>query len=55
MIRAAGLLFGLPIVALALLAAGLGGKLGFVETVLGILAIIIFAVVAAGWTIDHDV
>jgi hypothetical protein len=41
--------------AVALLAAGFSGELGPVETLLGILVIISFAVVATGWAIDHDV
>jgi hypothetical protein len=55
MIRATSLLFGLPVMAVALFAADLGGQLSFVETLLGIAAIVTFAVVAVGWTIDHDV
>ena len=49
------LLFGLPVIALAVIAAHFVGQLSFVETLLGIFAIIYFAVVATGWTEDHDV
>lgn len=55
MVRAASLLIGLPVIAVALLAANYYGELGLIETVLGILAIISFALLATGWTIDHDV
>lgn len=55
MIRAACLLFGLSAVVVALLAANFHWELSFVETLLGILAIISFAVVATAWTINHDV
>jgi hypothetical protein len=55
MIRAASLLFTLLVMLIALFAAGYGGELGLVETMLGILAIVSFAVIATGWTVDHDV
>ena len=55
MIRAASLLFSLPVMAVALLAANFSGSLNMIETLLGIFAIISFAVLATGWTIDHDV
>jgi hypothetical protein len=41
--------------AVVLLAANVSGELSLVETLFGILAIISFAVIATGWTIDHDV
>ena len=40
---------------IALFAANYSGELGFVETTLGILAIIGFAIIATGWTVDHDI
>jgi hypothetical protein len=55
LIRTAALLLSLPVVAVTLFAAKAGGELGLVETLLGMLAIISFAVIATGWTIDHDV
>lgn len=55
MIRAASLVVGLSAVVAGLFAANWSGTLGYAGTVLGILAIIGFAVVAAGWTEDHDV
>ena len=55
LIRAASLLLGLPVLAIGLFAANISGGLNLVETLLGILAIISFAVIATGWTIDHDV
>jgi len=53
MIRAASLLFSLPVVAVVFLAANINGELGL--TLLGILVILSFAIIATGWTIDHDV
>jgi hypothetical protein len=53
-IRAISLLLS-PAIAIVLLAGNLGGQLGLIEMLLGILAIIGFAIVATGWTIDHDV
>jgi hypothetical protein len=53
MIRA--VLFSLPVLAGGLLASHFSGTLGLVATLLGILAIVSFAIVATGWTIDHDV
>jgi hypothetical protein len=41
--------------AVALFAANFSGALSLVETLLGILAIVSFAVIATGWTVDHDV
>ena len=55
MIRAASLLFSLLVMPIALFAANYSGELGLVETMLGILAIIGFAIIATGWTVDHDV
>jgi len=56
MIRTASLLlFSLPAMAAGLLAANFSGELSVVGTLLGAVAIIIFAVIATGWTIDHDV
>lgn len=55
MIRAASLLLGLSLVAMGLFAANGSGELSLVEALLGILAIISFAIIATGWTIDHDV
>ncbi len=53
--RAVGLVFGVPAIIIALVVANLIGQLGVVTTTLGILAIISFAVIAIGWTEDHDV
>lgn len=39
----------------ALSALNCSGVLGLVGTMLGILAIIGFAIIATGWTVDHDV
>lgn len=55
MIRTASLLFSLPVMAAGLLAASYSGELTLVETLLGGLAIISFAVLAVGWAVDHDV
>lgn len=55
MLRVASLLFILPVVAVVFLTANVSGELGLVETLLGILAIISFAIIATGETIDHDV
>lgn len=55
MIRAASLVFSLLVTPIALFAANYSGELGVVETMLGILAIISFAIIATGWTVDHDV
>lgn len=55
MIRAASILFSLSVMAVALFAANFSGELSLIESTLGILAIISFAVLATGWTIDHDV
>lgn len=54
MLRAASLLLGLPALVVVLVAANLGGGIGLVETLLAILVIIGFAIIASGWTIDHD-
>jgi hypothetical protein len=55
MVRAAGLLLGLPTMVAGLLVAKHYGHLGLVVTLLGVFAIIGFAIVATGWTEDHDV
>lgn len=55
MIRTASLLLSFPVVAVILFAANASGELSLVETLLAILAIVSFAVIATGWTIDHDV
>ena len=55
MIRAASLLFSLLVTPVALFVANFGGELGLAETMLGIFAIIGFAIIATGWTVDHDV
>ena len=55
MIRSISLLLGLPAAVVGLVAGNLSGSLGVVATVLAILAIIGFAVLAARWTEDHDV
>jgi uncharacterized membrane protein len=55
MIRTVCLLLGLSAIVIALLVANFFGQLGLLGTTLGILAIVGFAVVATGWTEDHDV
>lgn len=55
MLRAVSLFLGLPAMVAVLLAAKLNGALSFVGTMLGIIAIISFAILAAEWTEDHDV
>lgn len=55
MLRAVSLLFSIPAMVATLLAANFSGALSFVETAVGILAIISFAVIAIGWTEDRDV
>ena len=55
MIRAASLLFSLLVTSIALFAANYSGELGLAETMLGIFVIIGFAIIATGWTVDHDV
>jgi len=55
MFRAASLLFSLLVTPVALFAANYSGALSLVETMLGIFAIIGFAIIATGWTVDHDV
>ena len=47
--------FSLPAIFIALVIAYFFGQLGLVGTTLGIVAIICFAVIATGWTEDHDV
>jgi len=41
--------------AVILFAANASGEMSLVETLLALLAIVGFAVIATGWTIDHDV
>ena len=55
MIRAASLLFSLLVTSIALFAANYSGELGLAGTMLGIFVIIGFAIIATGWTVDHDV
>lgn len=55
MIRAASLVFSLLVTPIALFATNYSGELSFAETMLGIFAIISFAIIATGWTVDHDV
>jgi hypothetical protein len=55
MIRAVSLLFVLSVITAGLLVSNFGGAVGLVETLLGILVIVAFAIIATGWTIDHDV
>ena len=55
MIRAASLLAGLSLIVAGLFAANWSGALSLVGTVFGIFAIVGFAVIATGWTEDHDV
>lgn len=55
MIRAASLLFSLLVTSIALFAANYSGVLGLAGTMLGIFVIIGFAIIATGWTVDHDV
>ena len=55
MIRSVSLLLTFPAIVIALVVANFVGQLNFVETTLGIVAIISFAVIAVGWTEDHDI
>lgn len=55
MLRSVSFLLSLPAVVVGLLAANYWGQLSLVGTVLGILAIIAFAILATSWTEDHDV
>jgi len=55
MVRSVSLLLSLPIMVAGLLVAGYYGQLSLVATLLGILAIVVFAILATGWTEDHDV
>jgi hypothetical protein len=55
MIRAASILFSLPVMAVALFVAHFSGDVSPIEAMLAILAIVCFAVIATGWTVDHDV
>lgn len=54
MILAISLLLGPPVLAALLFAANASEQLSLVGTLLAIFVIVSFAVVAAGWTIDHD-
>jgi hypothetical protein len=55
MVRSVSFLISVPVVIVALLLAHYWGQLSLVATLLGILAIIAFAILATGWTEDHDV
>lgn len=55
MLRSVSFLLSLPAVVVGLLAANYWGQLSLIGTVLGILAIIAFAILATSWTEDHDV
>ena len=55
MFRAIGLLLGVPALLLALFVGKFSEELTFVEIMLGIFAIVGFAVLATGWTVDHNV
>ena len=55
MLRAVSFIVSIPAMVVGLFAANCGGALSLVGTLLGILAIISFAVIAIGWTQDHDV
>jgi hypothetical protein len=55
MVRSVSLLLSLPVMLAGLLVAGYYGQLSLVATLLGILAIVVFAILATGWTEDHDV
>ena len=55
MLRAVSFIVSIPAMVVGLFAANYGGALSLAGTLLGILAIISFAVIATGWTQDHDV
>ncbi len=55
MVRSVSFLLSFPIMVIGLLVANYCGQLSLVATLLGILAIVAFAVFATGWTEDHDV
>ena len=55
MVRSVSFLLSLPAVVVGLLVANYYGQLSPIVTLLGILAIIAFAILATSWTEDHDV
>lgn len=55
MVRSKSLLLSLPAVIVGLLVANHYGLLSPIVALLGILAIVGFAILATGWTEDHDV
>ncbi len=55
MVRSVSFLLSLPAVVVGLLVAHYYGQLGPIATLLGILAIIAFAILATTWTEDHDI
>ena len=55
MIQTASLLFTFLATPIALSALNCSSELGLVGTMLGIVAIIGFAIIATGWTVDHDI
>ncbi len=55
MVRSASFLLSLPAVVVGLLVANHYGQLGPTTTLLGILAIVAFAILATTWTEDHDI
>ena len=55
MLRAVSILLSLSIMVVGLLSAKLWGQLSIAGTVLGILAIVGFAIIATRLTEDHDV
>ncbi len=55
MVRSVTFLLGLPAVIVGLLVANYYGQLSPIVALLGIPAIIAFAILATRWTEDHDV
>lgn len=55
MVRSKSFLLSLPAVIIGLLVANHYGQLSPIVALLGILAIVGFAILATGWTEDHDV
>jgi 1,4-dihydroxy-2-naphthoate octaprenyltransferase len=55
MVRSKRFLLSLPAVIVGLLVANHYGQLSSIVALLGILAIVGFAILATGWTEDHDV
>jgi 1,4-dihydroxy-2-naphthoate octaprenyltransferase len=55
MVRSKSFLLSLPAVIVGLLVANHYGQLSPIVALLGILAIVGFAILATGWTEDHDV